>query len=127
MRQPKNILLVDDEEEFLETTSRRLRRRGYDVKTATRCGEAMPEVTAGWPDAVVLDVMLSNTDGMECLRRIKRQAPQLPVVMLTGHASLQASIQGLEHGASDYCLKPIELDELVEKIIIACKEADGLP
>ncbi len=87
----------------------------------------MPIVAEGWPDAVVLDVMLSNTDGMECLRRIKRQSPQLPVVMLTGHASLQASIQGLEHGASDYCLKPIELDELVEKIIIACKEADGLP
>lgn len=127
MKQPKHILLVDDEEEFLETTSRRLRRRGYDVKTATRCGEAMPIVAEGWPDAVVLDVMLSNTDGMECLRRIKRQSPQLPVVMLTGHASLQASIQGLEHGASDYCLKPIELDELVEKIIIACKEADGLP
>ena len=85
----------------------------------------MPEVSAGWPDVVVLDVMLSNADGMECLSRIKRQAPQLPVLMLTGHASLQASIMGLEHGASDYCLKPIELDELVEKIIIACKEANG--
>ncbi|MBA3032511.1 MAG: response regulator [Gammaproteobacteria bacterium] len=125
MKQPKNILLVDDEEEFLETTSRRLRRRSFDVKTATRCAEAMPEVIAGWPHVVVLDVMLRNTDGMECLRRIKRQSPQLPVVMLTGHASLQASIQGLEHGASDYCLKPIELDELVEKIIIACKDADN--
>lgn len=125
MKQPKNILLVDDEEDFLETTSRRLRRRGFEVKTAARCRDAIPEVSAGWPDVVVLDVMLSDADGMECLRRIKRQAPQLPVLMLTGHASLQASIMGLEHGASDYCLKPIELDELVEKIIIACKEADG--
>ena len=127
MKQPKNILLIDDEEDFLETTSRRLRRRGFEVRTATRCRDAMPEVSAGWPDVVVLDVMLSDADGMECLSRIKRQAPQLPVLMLTGHASLQASIMGLEHGASDYCLKPIELDELVEKIIIACKEADGLP
>jgi DNA-binding response OmpR family regulator len=49
----------------------------------------------------------------------------LPVVMLTGHASLQASLWGLEHGASDYCLKPIELDELIEKIIIAYQDAGG--
>jgi len=125
VQQPRNILLIDDEEDFLETTSRRLRRREFEVKTATRCAEAMPEVIAGWPQVVVLDVMLPDTDGMECLRQIKQQAPHLPVVMLTGHASMQASLQGLEHGASDYCLKPIELDELVEKIIIAFHEAAG--
>ncbi|MCK7577515.1 MAG: response regulator [Chromatiales bacterium] len=72
---------------------------------------------------VVLDVMLPDSDGMECLRQIKQQAPRLPVVMLTGHASMQASLQGLEHGASDYCLKPIEFDELVEKVIIAYNDA----
>jgi DNA-binding response OmpR family regulator len=83
----------------------------------------MPEVIAGWPHVVVLDVMLPDTDGMECLRRIKQEKPQLPVVMLTGHASMQASLQGLERGASDYCLKPIELDELVEKLIIAYNDA----
>lgn len=127
MKQPQNILLVDDEEDFLETTSRRLRRRSFEVRTAARCADAMPEVLAGWPHVVVLDVMLPDTDGMECLSRIKQVAPHLPVVMLTGHASLQASVRGLEHGASDYCLKPIELDELVEKIIIAYKDADGLP
>ena len=123
MERLRNILLIDDEEDFLETTSRRLRRRGLEVKTATRCADAMPEVVAGWPHVVVLDVMLPDTDGMECLRRIKQQAPRLPVVMLTGHASMQASLQGLEYGASDYCLKPIEFDELVEKIVIAYNDA----
>ena len=127
MERPRNILLIDDEEDFLETTSRRLQRRDFEVKTAVRCAEAMPEVVAGWPHVVVLDVMLPDTDGMECLHQIKQQAPHLPVVMLTGHASMQASLQGLEHGASDYCLKPIELDELVEKIIIAFHDAGGLP
>ncbi len=122
-QRPQKILLVDDEEDFLETTSRRLIRRGFEVKTAMRCAEALPKVVTGWPDVVVLDVMLPDTDGMECLSRIKQAAPQLPVVMLTGHASLQASVQGLDHGASDYCLKPIELDELVEKLIIAFNEA----
>jgi DNA-binding response OmpR family regulator len=121
----RNILLVDDEEDFLETTSLRLRRRSFDVRTAARWAQALPELEAGWPQVVVLDVMLPDVDGLECLRRIKALAPRLPVVMLTGHASLQASMQGLEHGASDYCLKPIELDELVEKLIIAHKDAEG--
>lgn len=126
METPRNILLIDDEEDFLETTSRRLRRRDFEVRTATRCAEALPEVSSGWPDVVVLDVMLPDVNGMECLRRIKQEAPHLPVVMLTGHASLHASIEGLEDGASDYCLKPIELGELVEKIIIAYNDAREL-
>ena len=121
----RNILLVDDEEDFLETTSLRLRRRSFDVRTAARWAQALPALEAGWPQVVVLDVMLPDVDGLECLRRIKALAPRLPVVMLTGHASLQASMQGLEHGASDYCLKPIELEELVEKLIIAHKDAEG--
>ena len=123
MERPRNILLIDDEEDFLETTSRRLRRREFEVKTAARCAEGMAVVASGWPHVVVLDVMLPDTDGMVCLGRIKQEAPRLPVVMLTGHASLEASLQGLEHGASDYCLKPIELDELVEKIIIAYNDS----
>jgi DNA-binding response OmpR family regulator len=120
-------LLVDDEEDFLEATSKRLRRRGFEVRTATRCEEAMREVEAGWPGVVVLDVMLPDTNGMDCLRRMKRAAPRLPVVMLTAHASLQAGLQGIEQGASDYCLKPIELEELVEKIQIAAEDAGGRP
>lgn len=123
---PSKILLVDDEVEFLDTMSRRLRKRGYEVHTATDCAGALAEAEAGWPNVVVLDVMLGDDDGIECLMRIKRIAPQLPVIMLTGHASLEVSILGLEHGASNYCLKPIELDDLVEKIIIACKEAGQL-
>lgn len=123
MNQPRKILLVDDEEEFLETTARRLGLRAFEVRTASCCAEALPEVTAGWPDVVVLDVMLPGIDGFECLQRFKQAAPRLPVIMLTGHASMQSSVRGLQYGASDYCLKPIELGELVEKIIIAYKDA----
>jgi DNA-binding response OmpR family regulator len=123
METPLRILLVDDEADFLEATSKRLRRRGFEVRTATRCAEAMGSVEERWPAVVVLDVMLPGTDGMECLRRMKRVAPGLPVVMLTAHASMQAGLQGIEEGASDYCLKPIELEELVEKLRIAVKDA----
>jgi DNA-binding response OmpR family regulator len=123
MDAPLRILLVDDEEDFLEATSKRLRRRGFEVRTATRGDEALAAVAEGWPAVVVLDVMLPDLNGMECLRRMKAAAPRLPVVMLTAHASLQAGLEGIARGASDYCLKPIELDELVEKIRIAVKQA----
>jgi len=123
MERALRILMVDDEEDFLEATSKRLGRRGFEVRTATRCGEALALVAAGWPAVVVLDVILPDMDGLACLRAIKRISPRLPVVMLTAHASMQAGLQGIEEGASDYCLKPIELDELVEKLQIALKDA----
>ncbi|HET8539935.1 MAG TPA: response regulator [Anaeromyxobacter sp.] len=125
METPLRILLVDDEEDFLEATSKRLRRRGFEVRTATRCEGALAAVAEGWPGVVVLDVMLPDVNGLECLRRMKAAAPRLPVVMLTAHASMQAGLEGIEQGASDYCLKPIELEELVEKIRIAVREAGG--
>jgi DNA-binding response OmpR family regulator len=125
MERALHILLVDDEEDFLEATSKRLGRRGFEVRTATRCGEALPVAASGWPDVVVLDVMLPDGDGLECLRVMKRASPRLPVVMLTAHASIQTGLSGIEQGASDYCLKPIELDELVEKIRIALRDARG--
>lgn len=115
------ILLVDDEADFLQTTQKRLLRRGFEVRTAGTCAEALREVETGWPQVVVLDVMLPDTGGIECLKMIKQKSPGLTVVMLTGHASVQAGLLGMEHGAGDYCLKPIELDELVEKIEIAYK------
>ena len=125
MAEPLRILLVDDEVDFLEATSTRLRRRGFEVRTATRVEDAMPAVEAGWPGVVVLDVMLPGTGGLEGLRRMKRAAPGLPVLMLTAHASMRAGLEGIEGGASDYCLKPIELDELVEKMRVAVKGAAG--
>lgn len=123
MERPLPILLVDDEEDFLEATSKRLQRRGFEVRTATRCDQAIREIEAGWRGVIVLDVMLPDMNGMECLRVIKGAAPRLPVVMLTAHASLEAGLQGIAQGASDYCLKPIELEELVEKILIAAESA----
>lgn len=115
------ILLVDDETDFLKTTQKRLLRRGFEVRTAATCAEALHEVESGWPQVVVLDVMLPDTGGIECLKMIKQKIPGITVVMLTGHASMQAGLLGMEYGAGDYCLKPIELDELVEKIEIAYK------
>lgn len=117
------ILLVDDEQDFLETTTKRLSRRGYEVRSAVNCSDAIRSIEGGPPDVIVLDVMLPDRDGIQCLKEIKQKWPAIIVILLTGHASMQAGRQCLEYGANDYCLKPIELDELVEKIKIACKNA----
>lgn len=117
-----SILLVDDENDFIDTTTKRLTRRGYDVKTATNCDEAINVLETGWPNVVILDVMLPDRNGIQCLKEIKQKWPSTIVILLTGHASMQTGLQSLEYGANDYCLKPIELDELIEKIKIAYKE-----
>lgn len=122
MSEKFNILLVDDEKDFLEITTKRLTRRGYNIRSATTCSEAMQIIESDWPEVIVLDVMLPDRDGIECLKEIKQKRPSSIVILLTGHASMQAGRQSMEYGANDYCLKPIELDELVEKIEIAYRE-----
>ncbi len=118
-----NILLIDDEFDFVETTCKRLIRRGYSARTALTCAEGLTIIESGWPNIVVLDVMLPDRDGMDFLREIKGKWPSLPVILLTGHASMQAGLHGLDCGASDYCLKPIDLETLVEKMAIAHRES----
>lgn len=121
---PENIhiLLVDDELDFLATTGKRLRRRGYAVKTAATCGEAHQELVSGWPQVVILDVMLPDKDGMIFLREIKQTWPAVIVILLTGHASMETGIKSVDYGAHDYCLKPVAFEELLEKIKIALRE-----
>ncbi len=116
------ILLVDDEPDFLNTNCARLTRRGYSVETAVNCAEAISKIETGWPNVVILDVKLPDMDGIACLKIIKTRWPHMTVLMLTGHASVQAGLTGIANGAADYCMKPIELDELIEKIHIARDE-----
>lgn len=120
------LLLVDDEKDFLQTLARRLELRGFRVATADGCHSALTALAAAPRDVVVLDVMLPDRDGLDCLQEIKAGWPRTGVVMLSGHASISAGRRGIEYGASDYCLKPVELGELVEKIYIAHAEAEFL-
>lgn len=118
-----HILLVDDELDFLETTGKRLTRRGYVVKSAVNCAAAYAEIASGWPQVVILDVMLPDKDGIIFLQEIKQIWPSLIVILLTGHASMEAGLKSVEYGAHDYCLKPVAFEELLEKIEIALREA----
>ena len=116
------ILLIDDEVDFLEVTAKRLARRGYRVAAAASCGEGIRALDETAPDVVVLDVMLPDRDGLQCLKEIRGKHPATAVILLTGHASMHAGLSSIDYGASDYCLKPVDLDELVDRIEIVCRD-----
>jgi DNA-binding NtrC family response regulator len=117
-----NVLLVDDEPDFIAPLTNRLALRKLNVLNASSGEEALSTLEANPVDVVVLDVKMPGMDGIEAIRQIKKRHPLVEVIMLTGHASLEASIEGMELGAFDYLLKPAAIDELVYKIQDAHKK-----
>ena len=111
-----SVLLVDDEASFLETLSKRLKLRRLHVLTATSGAAALDVVRTEPVDVVVLDVKMPGMDGIATTRAIRDEHPLVEVILLTGHASIEASLQGMGRGAFDYLLKPVSIDELVFKI-----------
>jgi DNA-binding NtrC family response regulator len=115
------VLLVDDETEFLETLVKRLKKRNLSV-TGESSGEgALARLKEAPPDVVVLDVKMPGMSGLDILREIKKDHPLIEVIMLTGHASMEVAIEGMELGAFDYLMKPIDIDELLYKMQDAFK------
>jgi DNA-binding NtrC family response regulator len=109
------ILLVDDEERFLSTTQKLLSRKGYDALTAASGGEALDLLRAHNIHVVILDVKMPGMDGIATLKQIKRQYPMIEVIMLTGHATAESAVEGLKSGATDYLMKPTDIEELLQK------------
>jgi DNA-binding NtrC family response regulator len=115
-------LLVDDEAEFLDTLLKRLRKREVEAFGVRSGEEALAFLDGRSVDVVVLDVKMPGMDGIQALREIKKRNPLLEVIMLTGHASMEAAIEGMELGAFDYLMKPINIDDLLYKIQDAHKK-----
>jgi DNA-binding response OmpR family regulator len=112
----KRIMLVDDEERFLQTTRKLLAKNGYEVITASGGLECLQKLEEEFPHVIVLDVKMPDLDGMETLKRIKRKHPMIQVIMLTGHATAEAAMEGIKSGATDYLIKPADIRELIAKI-----------
>ena len=115
-------LLVDDEEEFLRTVMKRLKKRNVNAIGAGNGDEALRQLAQHPVDVVVLDVKMPGMDGIQTLREIKERFPLVEVVMLTAHASMEVAIEGMELGAFDYLMKPVDIDELLYKLQDAYKK-----
>ncbi len=110
------VLLVDDEEQFVEVLAQRLQTRGFHVETTFNGDDAIQLIGQHDVDVVILDVLMPGRDGIEVLREIKRTKPLIEVIMLTGHGTVDTAISGMKLGAYDYLMKPTDTTELVEKI-----------
>jgi DNA-binding response OmpR family regulator len=110
------LLLVDDEEMFLEFLSRRLISYQYDVTICLSGENALEMIMEQDFDVVILDVLMPGMDGIETLREIKKIKPLTEVIMLTGHASRESGIEGMKLGAHDYLSKPCNTEDLIAKI-----------
>ncbi len=110
------ILTVDDETSLTELLSMALRYEGWEVTTAASGLAAVKAAREVRPDAIVLDMMLPDFDGMEVMRRIRAEEPDVPVIFLTARDGLEDRIAGLTAGGDDYVTKPFSLEELVARL-----------
>lgn len=110
------VLIVDDEEDFLETLVKRLQRRKIDTTGVGSGPKALEMLRHESFDVVILDVRMPGMDGIETLKEIKRMRPLLEVILLTGHASVESGMQGMQLGAFDYVMKPADIDDLVDRV-----------
>ena len=117
-----NVLFVDDEVDFLETLLKRMKKRQLNVFGVNSGEDALAYLKDHAVDVVVMDVRMPGMDGIETLRKIKKANPLLEVIMLTGHACLEIAREGIEVGAFDYLMKPINIDELLYKLQDAYKK-----
>ena len=115
---PVRILVVDDESAVRESLRRALQLEGYDVELAADGGEALRRlaIPQDEPDAVVLDVLMPDVDGLEVCRRLRRRGRTLPVLMLTARDAVENRVAGLDAGADDYVTKPFALEELLARV-----------
>jgi DNA-binding NtrC family response regulator len=116
------VLFVDDEVDFLDTLLKRMRKRSVNVSGVKSGEDALEWLSGNIADVVVLDVRMPGMDGIETLRAIKKLNPLVEIIMLTGHANLEVARKGMELGAFDYLMKPVDIDELLYKVQDACKK-----
>jgi two-component system, OmpR family, response regulator len=107
------VLLVDDETEFVSALAERLNLRGFEAQIAASGVEALRKIDASPPDVVLLDVVMPGLSGLEVLKQIKKEYPQVQVILLTGRGTWEG-IQGTREGAFDCLMKPIKIEELMQ-------------
>ena len=123
---PIRVLLIDDEVGYIYVLSKRLSKRGFEVSKASSGSEAFQILRQRSFDVAILDLKMTDMDGIEVLKVLKKMAPELVVIMLTGHGSAKAAHDGIRLGAYDYLTKPCETEELIKKIMEAYDKRPAL-
>jgi two-component system OmpR family response regulator len=113
---PVRVLVVDDEPSLAELMSSVLRYEGWDIRTAADGSSAVRTARDFQPDAIVLDIMLPDFDGLEVLRRVRTTQPHVCVLFLTARDSVQDRINGITAGGDDYVTKPFSLEEVLARL-----------
>jgi DNA-binding NtrC family response regulator len=116
------VLLVDDEGELVYTMAERLSLRGYNVDAVTDGAEALEHVASNTYDVAVVDVKMPGISGLVVLKVIKRDCPQTPVILLTGHGSIEEGEEGMKQGAYAYLFKPVDIEDLIRTMVEAAGE-----
>jgi DNA-binding NtrC family response regulator len=112
-----NVLLVDDEIDFVETFSERLVLRDLEISKAFSAQEALQVLEEKKNiEVVILDVKMPEMDGIETLAEIKKRYPLVEVIMLSGHSTVESAIEGMKQGAFDYLIKPCDMDQIIAKV-----------
>jgi two-component system OmpR family response regulator len=123
---PVRVLVVEDEAAMTELLLTALRYEGWEVRNAGDGATAIRLARSVLPDAVVLDVMLPDMDGLEVLRRLRAETPEIPVLFLTARDSLTDRVAGLTAGGDDYVTKPFSLEELVARLRGLMRRTSGM-
>ncbi len=110
------VLIAEDDRAVRESVERALSFEGYEVLTAPEGAEAIQRVLNDKPDAIVLDVMMPNIDGLEVAQRLRAVGVRTPILMLTARAEISDRVAGLDAGADDYLVKPFALEELLARL-----------
>lgn len=119
------VLIVDDEAELVSALKERLNLRGFAADGVTTGVEALRHLETEPCDVVLLDMKMPGLGGLEVIRRIKEQKPNLEVVLLTGHGSVNSVEEGMALGAFDYLMKPVKIDNLVRILTAAGSKGAG--
>ncbi len=111
-----NVLVVDDEEQFIKVFSERLKVRGLKVDTATSGEDAIKRVKGREFDTIFMDLVMPGIDGIETLKKIRKESPELQIIILTGHGTIDKSVEAMKEGAVGFLEKPADIEKILDTI-----------
>jgi DNA-binding response OmpR family regulator len=122
---PIRVLVVDDEADFAAALTSRLQRRGFSAAAVFSGAEAVRTCGSGEVDVVLLDLKMPGMDGLATLRELRRSAPRVRVIVLTGHGTVASGIDGMRIGAEDFLQKPADIETLCTAIVAVVERERG--